>query len=249
MRDQARSVRGVPQHGATRCANENGLCLAEFVIGMAIALVIFAAALALFSLGQRTVGANTQRIAQQQDLRLGLEVFEQEMRVTTAESILAMQEDAVEFLANIHGNWTNTTAAITPGQAVVSVADGRGWERGKLVRLCKQQLCETHRLLSDGQRNQLTLERAVETEFPAGSSVEMRNRVTYYTRVRESVHLMRMVDGGAGVLIADLKAVRFSYWDRKGRRTHNPSRVARVVLEIEPPYSWRSEYREVALRS
>ncbi|MCP9451106.1 MAG: hypothetical protein NNA23_00310 [Nitrospira sp.] len=221
----------------------------ELVIGMAIALMIFAASLELFILGQRAVDANNRRIAQQQDLRVGLEVFEQEVRLTTAETILAIREDAVEFLGNIHGNWTNTTAAITPGQSVLPVVEGRGWERGKLVKLCKPRVCETHRLSSDGRRNQLTLERAVETEFPAGSSVETHNRVIYYTRVGESLRLMRMVDGGAGVLIADLKAVRFSYRDRKGRRTDNPSHVARVVLEIEPSYSWRSEFREVALRS
>jgi hypothetical protein len=219
------------------------------MIGMAIAFVVFAASLELFTLGHRAVGANNHRIAQQQDLRLGLEVFEQEVRLATAETILAIREDAVEFLANIHGNWTTTTAVITPGQSVLPVVEGRGWERGKLVRLCKPRVCETHRLLSDGRRNQLTLERAVETEFPAGSSLEMHNRVIYYKRAGESARLMRMVDGGAGVLIADLKAVRFSYWDRKGRRTNSPSHVARMVLEIEPSYSGRSEQREVALRS
>ncbi|MCP9455977.1 MAG: hypothetical protein NNA18_07725 [Nitrospira sp.] len=223
--------------------------MTEFIIGMAIALVVCAASLELFALGHRAVEANTQRIAQQQDLRLGLEVFEQEMRLSAAETILAIREDAVEFLANIHGNWTNTTAAITPGQSVLPVVEGRGWERGKLVKLCKPLVCETHRLLNDGRRNQLILERAVETEFPAGSSVEMHNHVIYYTRAGDSILLMRMVDGGAGVLVADLKAVRFSYWDRKGRRTNSPSQVARVVLEIEPSYSWRSEFRDVALRS
>ncbi|MCP9438729.1 MAG: hypothetical protein NNA20_04745 [Nitrospira sp.] len=233
------------QYGA-----QSGLCLTEVMIGMAAALVVLAACLEVLYLGQKAVWTNTRRIADQQDLRLGLEVFEQEVRLATTPALLTIQESIIEFFANIHGKRTTITAAVSRGQSVLPVVDGIGWERGKFVKLCQAGVCETRRLARDGQRNQLTVENPVDTDYPAGASVEMHNRVTYYTRVSgETVRLMRMVDGGAGVLIGDLKAVRFSYWDRRGRRTNDPSAVTRVLVEIEPSYSWRIERRAVALRS
>lgn len=72
---------------------------------------------------------------------------------------------------------------------------------------------------SPGQRSQLLLSGSVGGTYPAGASVEVRNRVTYYTRVddRDRTQLMRQIDGGAGALIGDLQSVRLSYWDEWGR--------------------------------
>lgn len=230
-------------------SNPNGLCLTELMIGMAAALLVLAACLEVLYLGQKAVGAGSQKIAQQQDRRLGLEVFEQEVRLATRESLLVIGRDTVEFWANIHARHTNITASVEQGQTALPVLDGRNWERGKFVKLCGEQRCETHRLARDGQRNQLLLESPVRISYPVGASVEMQNRVSYYTRAGGSVRLMRMVDGGAGALIADLKAVRFFYRDQRGLATNDPSAVARVMIEIEPADSSRVERRTVALRS
>ncbi|MCS6896476.1 MAG: hypothetical protein NZM29_00760 [Nitrospira sp.] len=229
--------------------DQSGLCLAELMIGMVAALVVLAACFDILAMSQKSVGTNSRRIAQQQDLRLGLEVLEQELRLATTDSLIAIGRDTIEFLANIHARSTALTALVVPGQSSLPVIDGRGWERGKLVKLCKGGVCETRRLARDGQRTQLTLESPVGTNYPAGSSVEMQNHVSYYTRTGEAVRLMRMVDGGAGVLIADLKAVRFSYRDRRGRETNDPLRVTCVLVEIEPAFSRFREHREVAFRS
>ncbi|MCP9471843.1 MAG: hypothetical protein NNA30_03825 [Nitrospira sp.] len=233
----------------SRLSDACGLCLTELMIGMAAALLVLAACLEVLYLGQQAVGAGSRKIAQQQDRRLGLEVFEREVRLATPESLLVIGRDTVEFSANIHAWHTNMTAPVEQGQTALPVLDGRDWERGKFVKLCGEQRCEIRRLARDGQRSQLFLESPVSGSYPIGASVEMWNRVTYYTRAGGPVRLMRMVDGGAGVLIADLKAVRFSYRDRKGLATNDPSAVARVMIEIEPADAARVERRTVALRS
>jgi hypothetical protein len=108
-----------------------------------------------------------------------------------------------------------------------------------------------HRLSRAGQRYQLTLAEPVQSMFPAGASVEVANRVVYYTKPDEqgSMNLMRMVDGGASVLIGDLKTVIFTYRDKHNRLTDLPSEVRRVVVEIEPNHIGRLISGDIALRS
>jgi len=228
-----------------------GLCLAELVIGMAMAILILGGLFEVLYLGHTTIGKKHRNMAQQEELRLGLEVFEQEMRLATPESIISTGEQAVEFYANLHALRTNSTATVSPGQLVVPVADGSGWGAGKMVVICKLLICETHRLSRTGQRHQLTLVDQLQEEFPAGSSVELINRVTYYTREdgRNGMSLMRMVDGGANMLIGGLETIRFSYRDQKGRLVNVPSQVARVIMETALPDRSKTTRHTVALRS
>lgn len=228
-----------------------GMCLAELAIGMAIAILVLAGLFEVLNLGQSAIGEKQRIMAQQQDVRVGLEVFEQEARLATAESFISANHDTVEFLANVHALHTNTTSSIIPGQSAIPVVDGSGWGKGKTVVICKPLRCETHRLSRTGQRSQLMLEDEIREVFPTGASVEISNRVAYYTKPNEQGHmnLMRMVDGGANVLIAELETVRFSYRDEKGRLTSVPSKVACIIVDIEPRYTRKREAHSVALRS
>jgi hypothetical protein len=66
----------------------NGVCLAELLIGLAAGVVVLATALETFSIVRQHVTKQQRDLAYQQDLRLGLAVFEQEARLATAESIV-----------------------------------------------------------------------------------------------------------------------------------------------------------------
>lgn len=168
-----------------------------------------------------------------------------------ADSILSATPDEFQFHANISAHRTVTTGAVVPGQSVIAVQDGSGWSEGKTVIICGHQACEAHRLSRSGQHYQLTLTEPVALSFLAGASVEMSNRVVYYTKRDETgtVKLMRMVDGGANVLIGDLDNLHFSYWDEHGQVAQQPSLVKRVVLEIESNHSLHRMMREISLRS
>ncbi|MDH4251863.1 MAG: hypothetical protein OEV27_11800 [Nitrospira sp.] len=231
--------------------DKRGVCLTELMVSLTAGVIVLAAALNAFNVAQVHASKQQNNLRHQQDLRLGLEVFEQEVRLAVAESIVSTTPDAFRFHANINANRTMTTGPVVPGQSVITVQDGRGWSEGKTVIICGQQACESHRLSRSGQHYQLTLTEQVASSFPAGASVEVNNRVGYYTKRNENgtVNLMRVVDGGANTLIGDLEGLHFSYWDEQGHVTQQPSLVKRVVLEIESNQSLHRMMREVSLRS
>jgi hypothetical protein len=249
--DKVKAARSNGVSEMSRIGNIRGVCLAELVVGTAVGIIVLAASLEVLHVAQSAVGGKQRSMAQRQDLRLGLEVFEQDVRLATAESFVSATRDTVEFSANINAQHTTTTAIVLPGQSVLPVLDGSGWGKGKTVVLCGQTVCERHRLSRAGRRSRLTLAGPVVATFSAGASVEVSNRVVYYIKEGEggAINLMRMVDGGANVLIGELKTVLFSYRDKRGRVASNQSEVARVLIEIEPKYSRQREKRGVALRS
>ena len=198
-----------------------GVCLTELMVSLTAGVIVLAAALNAFNVAQAHASKQQKDLRHQQDLRLGLEVFEQEARLAVAESIVSTTSDAFRFHANINAHRTMTTGPVMPGQSVIPVQDGRGWSEGKTVIICGQQACENHRLSRSGQHYQLTLTESVASSFPAGAFLEVNNRVGYYTKRNENgtVNLMRMVDGGANTLIGDLDDLHFSYWDEHGNVT------------------------------
>lgn len=231
--------------------DKRGVCLTELMVSLTAGVIVLAAALNAFNVAQTHASKQQKDLRHQQDLRLGLEVFEQEARLAVAESIVSTTSDAFRFHANINAHRTMTTGPVMQGQSVIPVQDGRGWSEGKTVIICGQQACENHRLSRSGQHYQLTLTEPVASSFPAGAFVEVNNRVGYYTKRNENgtVNLMRMVDGGANTLIGDVEDLHFSYWDEQGHVTQQPSLVKRVVLEIESHHFLHRMMREVSLRS
>ncbi|MDF0665434.1 MAG: hypothetical protein P0119_05070 [Nitrospira sp.] len=230
---------------------ERAVCLTEVMISLTAGAIVLAAALNALNVAQSHVGKQHHDLRHQQDLRLGLEVFEQEVRLAVADSIVSATPDEVRFHANVSAHRTVTTGAVAPGQSVIAVQDGSGWSEAKTVIICGHQACEAHQLSRSGQRYQLTLTEPVALSFPAGASVEVSNRVGYYTKREDdgTMKLMRMVDGGANTLIEGLADLHFSYWDEHGHATQQPSLVRRVVLEIESNQSLHRMVREVCLRS
>lgn len=239
------------RHSANIVFDKRGVCLTEVMVSLTVGVIVLAAALNALNVAQAHVGKQQNDLRHQQDLRLGLEVFEQEARLAVADSIVSATSDEFRFHANIGTHRTVTTGAVIPGQSVIAVQDGSGWSEGKTVIICGHQTCEAHRLSRSGQQYQLTLAEPVAISFPPGASVEVNNRVVYYRKRDENgrMKLMRMVDGGASVLIGDLDDLHFSYWDEHGHATEQPAVVKRVVLEIESNRFLHRMVREVTLRS
>lgn len=245
----------MPRNGNTNAwtnvlmCSESGTSLLELMGAMVAGLVVLGATLQSLSYFQQAFVRQQHRITQQQDLRLGLEVLEQELRLAGFGSLSIILPDAVEFTANIHGLMTNVTSAALTGQTTLAVDDGRGWPDGKLVRICWSEQCERFTLARTGQRNLLTLVEPIAYPIPAGASVSVMNRIRYYSRADERglLRLLRQVDGGASVLIGDIKGMAFSYWNEQGSKTTHPEQVRRILIEISLPH--RVEEREISLRT
>lgn len=232
-------------------SNSDGVCLSELMISLAIGAAVLATALSTLNIVQTHAGKHHRTLNHQQDLRVGLEVFEQEVRLATADRIAVAASKEFLFHANLADYRTITTAEVSPGSSVLPVLDGRGWGEGKTISVCGQHVCESHRLARSGQRNQLTLAEPVGTSFPEGAVLQVINRVKYYVKRNQSgtSNLMRMVDGGASVLIGELGDLELSYWNDMGQETTQPSQVRRVVLEIHSSHPLHRMVREVSIRS
>ena len=228
-----------------------GFSLIEVVVAMAAGLVILGAGLQSVVYFQREFARQHGHVMQQQDVRLGLELFEQELRLTAPGSLLVAASDVIEFTANINDLSTNVTAPMAAGQTTVTVEDGRAWPDGKAVRVCWNDQCEEFTLARPGQRNLLTFVDPAPRPIPSGASAMVMNRVRYYSRPDERgiLRWLRQIDGGASVIAGNIVAFTVRYWDAEGRPVTRPEWVRRVQAEISLPGRTVTETREITLRT
>jgi Tfp pilus assembly protein PilV len=230
---------------------ETGTSLIELMFAMAAGLVVLGATLQALSYFQQQFMKQQREVAQQQDLRLGLEVLEQEMRLARSGSLASTTSDSVEFSANLHGLSTTVTATAAVGQTVLSVDDGRGWDDRKTIVVCWAERCERLTLVRDGQRRVLTVMQPLTREIPSGAFVSLLNHVRYYSRQDERgiQRLLRQVDGGASVLVGDIREARFSYWDENGQVSTQPALVRLVVIDVMMSGRGIRAVRAISLRT
>jgi hypothetical protein len=182
---------------------------------------------------------------------LGLEILEQELRQARPDSLTVATSDSVEFAANLHGLSTTVTATAAAGQTALSVEDGRGWDDRKTIVVCWAERCERLTLVRDGQRRVLTVMQPLTREIPSGAFVSLLNHVHYYSRQDERgvLRLLRQVDGGASVLVGDIREARFSYWDENGQVATVPAFVRLVVVEVVMSHRGFRAVREISFRT
>ncbi|HXH86775.1 MAG TPA: hypothetical protein VNI35_08095 [Nitrospira sp.] len=229
---------------------ESGTSLLELMGAMAAGFIVLGATLQSLVYFQQQFSRQQDRIIQHQDLRLGLDLLSQELRLAGSESLLNILPDEVEFTANVHGLTTNVTSAAATGQTTISVDDGRGWPDRKSVRVCWNDYCDQFTLARAGQRSLLTLVEPIPRMIPVGALVMVINRVRYYSHSDEKgvLRLLRQIDGGASVLVGDIEAVRFSYWDEQGKVTTQPALVRRIIVKVVLPRHTLKAVREIGLR-
>ena len=229
--------------------NESGFSLIEVIAAMAAGLVVLGAALQALLYFQREFARQHIQIVQQEDVRLGLDLFEQELRVAGSGSLSLVGPDTVEFRANVSGLMTNVTTPAAVGQTTLAVEDGRGWPDHKFVRVCWNDLCEQFTLARAGQRNLLTFVEPAPRPIPSGASVIVINRLRYYSRPDEGGRLrwLRQVDGGASVIAGNISRFTLQFWDTQGRPTTDPASVRRVMVEIALPGRTVTDTREISL--
>ncbi len=228
----------------------------ELMVAMTAGLIMLGAVMQTLQFFRQQFVAQQKTIAHNQDFRLGLEVMEMELRLASTgvpmagSAISRADAEEVEFFANLNASRTVVTAPVTSGQEVVAVDDGSGWGKGKTVVVCWAEQCDTFSLAQEGHRHSLVANGPIIQSIPAGASVALINRVRYYNKTDERgiSRILRMVDGGASVLIGDGAHARFSYWDSEGRAVNDPNRITRVVMELLDMQGRRVLSREVGVR-
>lgn len=231
-------------------SHQDGASLPEVLVALVIGMVVLAGSLEAMNVVHAHAVRQHRAVASQQDVRLGLEVFAQEVKLATSAGMTAAA-DYLQFSANLHGLRTVTTASVLAGQTAIPVQDGSDWGVGKTVELCGANGCESHQLARQGQRGQLVFTEPVRNLYPSGASVEVRNRVAYYSRPDDQgqMQLMRRVDGVSGVLVGSIQTLRLSYWDMHGQVAGGRTAIARIVIAIVTGDVNGETVWEVSLRS
>lgn len=234
-----------------RLRTEAGASLTELMFAMAAGLVVVGATLQTLAYFQQQFMRQQREVAQQQDLRLGLEVLEQELRLAGPGFLAVAAQDVLEFSANLQGLSTTVTAAAAIGQTALSVEDGRGWDDRKTIMACWAERCETLVLARNGQRHLLTVTQPLTRAIPSGAFVTLLNRVRYYSRRDDQgvLRFLRQVDGGASVLVGNIGAARFSYWDENGQTAAQPALVRLVSVEVTMADQKLRAVRAISLRT
>ena len=233
-----------------------GVCLTELMIAMVAGAVVLSAAVQALTHFQQRLWTQHDAIARHQDLRIGMEVMESELRLAGtgalpfSQALLKAEQQEVEFLANLGGLATTLTKPVSPSQSELTVHDGSDWSKGKRVVVCRSDLCVEGRLALDGQRHTLNLIEPIGQMFPTGSLVYVSNQVRYYLgKDRHGrASLMRQVDGGANSLIGDMARFQLAYLGNDGKLTHDPALVARVRVDVAVGDGRRTMTSEVGLR-
>jgi hypothetical protein len=236
---------------AHRLSRQSGSSLLELLAAMTAGLIVLGATLQCLSYFQREFARQQYDVGQEQDVRLSLELLQQELRLASLGSLSIARPDAIEFMANANGLTTNVTAPGEKGRTTLEVADGREWPEGKTMEVCWNDVCDRFSLARPGQRYLLTLVEPIARPIPPGASVMVMNRIRYYSRLDERgiLRCLRQIDGGASVLIGNIRSMTFSYWDGHGRRTAQPELVRRVVVEVAPAHRPAKDKREITLRT
>ena len=239
--------------GARRDA---GFSLTEAMISLVAGLAVLGAALQGLTHFQERLLAQQQMIGWSQDLRLGMQVLEAELRLagtgalTSTPPVLKAERGEIEFRANLAGLTTTLTEAGSAGQLDLAVGSGSGWSKGKLIVICGVDQCATHHLARDGRSHGLSLTSPLAQAFPVGSVVSVLNQVRYYLRADQQgkTTVMRMVDGGANALMGEIGLFRLTYIAKDGRPPHDPTLVARVRIEVGAERGGWILTRDVGLR-
>ncbi|MBM4132793.1 MAG: sugar ABC transporter permease [Nitrospira sp.] len=235
--------------------NNRGVCLAEMMIALTAGAVVLAAAVQSLTHFERRLSVQQGAMGRHQDLRIGLSVIGDELRLADTGSsgtfLLTADQQEVAFLANLQGGAAILTEAAHPGQQELRVDGATDWRKGKRIVLCAEDDCAETRLTRDGQGKSLFVNQPLDRPFPAGSKVWQASYLRYYLGKDSQGRpaLMRQVDGGANSLIGEISSVRFRYLDKEGKPTGEPASVAVVRLELGVGGERQIIVKEVGLRA
>lgn len=217
-----------------------GMTLVELLVTLAVSMVILSASIQGLYLFQQKFLAQQRAMAQQQELRIGLQVMNAELRLTGGSrskiglSLIKVEKTDVAFFANLDGTATTLRHPILGTTVALPVANGSGWKKGRQILICEATVCVKARLAANGVRGTLTIAAPLGRRFPAGSQVLELRYIRYYLGKNRQGHpsIMRQVGGGINSFISHVAHFEMKYFTPTGLPTINPRDVSRVTVEI-----------------
>jgi len=160
--------------------------------------------------------------------------------------ITNFKTDEVEFRTNLRNIRAAFSADSPAGETILSIkGGGKSFEENDVIIICNNSnydTCEEHILLKDGSSNSLTITGGLGTTFPAGSTVNVVNTISYrYNKTKRE--LQRKIDRGNWEAVAENMAedgVSISYWDKDNQAPLVPADIEGIGITLTVETSRRA---------
>ncbi|MEK6583235.1 MAG: prepilin-type N-terminal cleavage/methylation domain-containing protein [Nitrospirota bacterium] len=220
----------------------NGYTLTELLIAMFITLLVTLSVTKFFLTEHHIYSVQEARAEMVQTIRGAINMLSHELVLTGygippgTKRITGFNKDNITFKTNLRDVKATLSVDTAQGETRVDIREGNGrsFERKDIIIICNNSnfdICEGHILSEDGKTDYLKTESGMSSAFPAGSTVNLINTISYrYNTSRNSVQ--RKIDRGNWESVAENVAkdgFLLSYRDKN----ENPPITSSYIHEID----------------
>jgi type II secretory pathway pseudopilin PulG len=233
--------------------NSQGLSLVELMVAAFVFSLVIGFGIRFFILQHRWAVYQEDTVEAQQQARVAMDLMVRELSllgsgVPEGESrLIDATQQEIEFIANLYTAVARFSQPGTAGQKQLSVEyvnRSEKFDNGKTVVICTLDRCEWHTLAGDGGKTTLNLNRGLDGDYPAESTIQLMNDVRYaFKSVNETqFKLIRRVDGGSSPVAEGFTSMSFTYLDREGGPATTLTDIRRVRIHLTIPLPRRPEH-------
>src|SRR3990172_10132848 len=205
----------------------NGYTLTELLIAMFISLLVTLSVTKFFITEHHIYSVQEARAEMVQTIRGAMNLLSHELVLTGygipphMGRISKFSGDEIEFMTNLRDIKATISADTAAGETILNLKEGNGRSFGQkdIVIICnnsKFEICEGHRLSEDGKTDYIKTEGGTSSAFPAGSTVNLINTISYRFNPSKR-EVQRKIDRGYWEPVAENIAVdgfSLSYRDK-----------------------------------
>lgn len=225
-------------------ADARGVTLVELMVALTLFSLVVATGFRFLTIQHRAAVIQEDAAETQQQLRAAMDFMMREIMAAGSgvpfdePGIVLMEPGDIQFDSNVYNAAGRLIRRVDAGGREMDVRfDGEGdrFKEGKTISICSVLYCERHLLSADARGSNLSLAGGLIHEFPAGSSVQLINRVEYVLKPieeTETFKILRRVDKGVNPVAEGIKSMALEYFDREGEETDRPEAVSRIRLRL-----------------
>lgn len=222
-----------------------GYTLIELLVAMFISLLVTLSVTKFFITEHHIYSVQEARAEMVQTIRGAMNLLSHELALTgygippQMGRISKFRGDEIEFMTNLRDIKATTSDYTAAGETILNLKEGNGRSFGQkdIVLICnnsKFDICEEHELSEDGKTDYLKTEGGTSSAFPAGSTVNLINTISYryYLSKKE---VQRKIDRGNWEPVAENIAVdgfSLSYRDKNNNAPLLSSDIHEIDISL-----------------
>lgn len=194
-----------------------GYTLIELLVAMFISLLVTLSVTKFFITEHHIYSVQEARAEMVQTTRAAMNLLSHELVLTGygipphMGRISKFSEDEIEFMTNLRDIRATLSADTAEGETGIEIREGNGrsFDRKDVIIICNNSnfdICEKHILSEDGKTDNLKIESGMGSAFPAGSTVNLINTISYKINPLKR-EVQRKIDRGYWEPVAENVAV------------------------------------------